>query len=423
MSASNDKKKEKKCVFKIPKFLKNIKKEKRARSSGLFCARNINPPETFDSHKIMNPSVPNPPETVDSLHKYETETGQAQKFLDCVRATVLFYLADESALEFDDEAALNLIFFYDNLDKGTFDEHKDDWVLVYKQEVKKYETSGLFCARNINPPETFDSHKIMNPSVPNPPETVDSLHKYETETGQAQKFLDCVRATVLFYLADESALEFDDEAALNLIFFYDNLDKGTFDEHKDDWVLVYKQEVKKYETSEYTSKELEDLEQEMPARTVSARRVNQEHMVRIQVRRLRTTNSVHQKRPSLIMSVTHLEEKFSVNANGYGYPARVFYASSTFEYIVAMNQNLEKRKNLYKSKGFHKPEDLSRNRQNQQIEICRQNRFHFKTLAWTLNNETVEKEDNEISVDEEISKMGSSYEIFFTLKIHLFLKG
>src|SRR5437879_4268793 len=110
---------------------------------------------------------------------------------------------------------------------------------------------------------------------------------------------DCVRATVFFYLADESALEFDDETALNLIFFFDNLDKGTFDEHKDDWALVYKQEVKKYETSEYTSKELEDLEQEMPgaiclpvgksrlddlmksppARTVSARRVNQEHMV------------------------------------------------------------------------------------------------------------------------------------------------
>ncbi|RHZ59907.1 hypothetical protein Glove_360g112 [Diversispora epigaea] len=76
-----------------------------------------------------------------------------------------------------------------------------------------------------------------------------------------------------------------------------------------------------------------------------------------------------------------------------------------------MNQNLEKRKNLYKSKGFHKPEDLLRNRQNQQIEICRQNRenaisanrLHFKTLAWTLNNETVEKEDNEISVESQFS--------------------
>lgn len=100
-------------------------------------------------------------------------------------------------------------------------------------------------------------------------------------------------------MADEFALEFDDETAFNLIFFFDNLDKGTFDEHKDSWVLVYKQEVKKYGTSEYTSKELEDLEQEMlgaiylpvdklhldnlmkslPAKTVSAQRVNREHMV------------------------------------------------------------------------------------------------------------------------------------------------
>ncbi|RHZ86876.1 hypothetical protein Glove_43g64 [Diversispora epigaea] len=234
-------------------------------------------------------------------------------------------------------------------------------------------SSGLFCARNINPPETFDSHKIMNPSVPNPPETVDSLHKYETETGQAQKFLDrvgqnfgwpasmedCVRATVLFYLADESALEFDDEAALNLIFFYDDLDKGTFDEHKDDWVLV-----------------------------------------RIQVRRLRTTNSV-------IFEYNFHDpfegwRNFRVNANGYGYPARVFYVSSTFEVAIGDNNGWSK-----------------------------------WTLAWILNNETVEKEDNEISVEsqfslgefEEISKnllsdpMENQWEIFFTLKIHLFLKG
>jgi hypothetical protein len=41
--------------------------------------------------------------------------------------------------------------------------------------------------------------------------------------------------------------------------FFDNLDKGTFDEHKDDWVLVYKQEAKKYGTREKTGKELVDL--------------------------------------------------------------------------------------------------------------------------------------------------------------------
>jgi hypothetical protein len=107
------------------------------------------------------------------------------------------------------------------------------------------------------------------------------------------------RGSAFFYLADEPALEFDDETGLNLIFFFDNIDKGTFDGHKNDWVLVYKQQVKKYGTSKYTGKELEDLEDEMPgaiylpvdklrrdnlvksppARTVSAHRANQEHMV------------------------------------------------------------------------------------------------------------------------------------------------
>ncbi|CAG8837188.1 40965_t:CDS:2, partial [Gigaspora margarita] len=165
---------------------------------------------------------------------------------------------------------------------------------------------------------------------------------------------------------------------------FDNLDKGTFDEHKDSWVLVYKQEVKKYGTSEYTSKELEDLEQEMPgaiylpvdklhldnlmksppAKTVSAQRVNREHMVRIQVRRLGSTNSVilehnfndpiegNKLYKSVIDSGAaettlpyHVRNtlgrigwrNLGVDANGYGYPARVFYASSIFE--VALGDN------------------------------------------------------------------------------------
>nr|CAG8519278.1 13890_t:CDS:2 [Entrophospora candida] len=252
-----------------------------------------------------------------------------------------------------------------------------------------------------NKGKTSDPLKALNPTtieISNPPETVESLHEYETEPGQAQKFLDrmgqnfrwpasmedCVRATAFFFLADESTLEFDDEAGFNLIFFYNNLDKGTFDEHKDSWVLVYRQEVKKYGTSEYTSKELEDLEEEMPgaiylpvdksrrddlmkspaARTVSARRANQEHMVRIQVRRLGTTNSVileynfrdpvegNKLYKSVIDSgapETTLPyyvrsrlgrtgwKNFSVNACGYGYPARVLYVSSAFEVAIGDN--------------------------------------------------------------------------------------
>ncbi|RIA81218.1 hypothetical protein C1645_837357 [Glomus cerebriforme] len=159
----------------------------------------------------------------------------------------------------------------------------------------------------------------------NLPVTEISLRKYENAPGQAQEFLDrvgrnfkwpvsmndCDRGTAFFDLADDDALEFDDEAGLNLISFFDNLDKGTFDEHKDSWVLIYKQEVKKY-GSEYTSKELEDLEDEMPGaiylpvdklrreglvkvattRTLHAKRTRNEHMARIQVRRLGSMNSI-----------------------------------------------------------------------------------------------------------------------------------
>src|ERR1043165_2824774 len=108
---------------------------------------------------------------------------------------------------------------------------------------------------------------------------------------------DCDRRTAFFDLADDNALEFDDEVGLNLISFFDKLDKGTFDEHKDCWVLLYKQEVKKY-GSEYSSEELECLEDEMPGavylpvdksrlvdveevatRTLRAQRTGNEHMV------------------------------------------------------------------------------------------------------------------------------------------------
>ncbi|CAI2185488.1 536_t:CDS:2 [Funneliformis geosporum] len=239
-----------------------------------------------------------------------------------------------------------------------------------------------------NPPEALNS---TTTEISNPPETIESLRKYENKSGQAQKFLDRVgqdfrwpasmnevdRGTAFFYLTDESALEFDDETGFNLIFFYNNIDKGTFDEHKNDWVLVYKQEVKKYGTSEYTSKELVDLEDEMPgaiylpvddniaksppARTVSAHRANQEHMVRLMVRRLGTTKTVTPELnfndpaesgklyktvidsgaqettlPYHVRSVlgkTGWQVK-RVQANGYGYPSCVFYASTTFEIAV-----------------------------------------------------------------------------------------
>ncbi|CAG8587675.1 5506_t:CDS:2 [Diversispora eburnea] len=228
-----------------------------------------------------------------------------------------------------------------------------------------------------NPPETFDSPEMLSPSVLNPPETVDSLHNYETRPGQAQKFL-----------ADDSALEFDDEAGLNLISFFDNLDRGTFDEHKDSWVLIYKQEVKKY-GSEYTSKELWDLENEMPgaiylpvdtkrredlvkvapARTVNARHNEDEHMVRIRVRNLNTNKIVtidynfrdpvennklyksvidsgapETTLPYYVRSTLGRQgwNPTSKIARGYGAPSRVFIATASFEMAIGDNNNWSK---------------------------------------------------------------------------------
>ncbi|CAG8522261.1 6835_t:CDS:2 [Diversispora eburnea] len=179
-----------------------------------------------------------------------------------------------------------------------------------------------------NEEKTFNLFKVLNPTtteISNSSETIEPLHKYETEPGQAQKFW----GGPIFL------------SWLNLIFFYDNIDKGTFDEHKDSSVLVYKQEVKEY-GSEYTSKELENLEEEMPgaiylpvdklcynnlAKSPPAR------TVRIQVRRSGMTNSV-----KLEYNFNDpVENNKLSNSYGYGHPARIFYVSSAFEVAIGDN--------------------------------------------------------------------------------------
>lgn len=35
-------------------------------------------------------------------------------------------MSDEYGCKFDNEMGFNLIFFYENIDKGTFDKHKDN---------------------------------------------------------------------------------------------------------------------------------------------------------------------------------------------------------------------------------------------------------------------------------------------------------
>ncbi|CAG8756385.1 31567_t:CDS:2, partial [Racocetra persica] len=59
--------------------------------------------------------------------------------LECYKDFVFWALTDDvNALKGDEEAALNHLYFFDNLDKGAFDTHKNDWVLIYQQKVIKF---------------------------------------------------------------------------------------------------------------------------------------------------------------------------------------------------------------------------------------------------------------------------------------------
>ncbi|CAG8580904.1 8973_t:CDS:2 [Ambispora leptoticha] len=193
---------------------------------------------------------------------------------------------------------------------------------------------------------------------------------------------DCDRETAFFYIADDAALEFDDETGFNLVAFFDNLDKSTFDEHKDNWVLVYKQEVKKY-GSKLTGKELFDLEGEMPGaiylqvdksrredlvkvapiKTVCVLRAGNEHMI------LRTTNSVTltynfrdpNNRNKLYKTIIdsaapetilpyHVRRMLGKRgwhpirhfATGYGAPSRVYVASMAIEVAIGDDNSWSK---------------------------------------------------------------------------------
>src|SRR2546430_279508 len=71
------------------------------------------------------------------------------------------------------------------------------------------------------------------------------------------------RDQVFWAFSDIEVTEDDQEYAHNCIYFYDGLDKGLFNEHKEDWVLVYKQRVVKYGEKK-TKKQLSELDREMP---------------------------------------------------------------------------------------------------------------------------------------------------------------
>ncbi|RHZ51565.1 hypothetical protein Glove_476g20 [Diversispora epigaea] len=110
----------------------------------------------------------------------------------------------------------------------------------------------------------------------NPPETLQSLLKYEYDPGQAQRFLDRVgknfrwpslmpeylRRDAFINIADVP-FESDDEVGFNLLFFYKELDKGKFSGHEHEWVTVCKQRVIEY-GPRYDNNKLDNILEAMP---------------------------------------------------------------------------------------------------------------------------------------------------------------
>ncbi|KAF0512548.1 ATP dependent DNA helicase [Gigaspora margarita] len=116
-------------------------------------------------------------------------------------------------------------------------------------------------------------YKIMKQ---NPPETFQSLLKYEYKPGQTQKFLarvgmnfrwpfsmpEYLRRDAFIKIADVD-LEFEDEVRFNMIFFYNALDRGEFVGHEDKWVTVNDQKVIEY-GEEYSDDQLNSVFEIMP---------------------------------------------------------------------------------------------------------------------------------------------------------------
>ncbi|KAF0519694.1 hypothetical protein F8M41_016498 [Gigaspora margarita] len=85
----------------------------------------------------------------------------------------------------------------------------------------------------------------------NPPETLQSLLKYEHKPGQVQRFLarmeknfrwpssmpEYLRRHSFRIIADVE-FEFDDKVGFNFIFFYNALDRGEFTGHENEWVTI-----------------------------------------------------------------------------------------------------------------------------------------------------------------------------------------
>ncbi|RHZ87431.1 hypothetical protein Glove_34g41 [Diversispora epigaea] len=171
----------------------------------------------------------------------------------------------------------------------------------------------------------------------NPPETLQSLLKYEYKPGQMQKFLEYLRRYVFIKITDVD-LEFEDEVRFNIIFFYNALDKGEFTGHKNEWVTVNNQKVIKY-GEKYSDDQLNHVLETMP------------NAIQLLVDRTRLPRSKPAK--MVIAQCTNSgddykntwEEGMGYNYNdswGYGTPAEQIHASMMFEVSIVDDNNWSK---------------------------------------------------------------------------------
>ncbi|RUP03408.1 hypothetical protein BC936DRAFT_140579 [Jimgerdemannia flammicorona] len=196
-------------------------------------------------------------------------------------------------------------------------------IILFTGDKKKRNLKASFFRRI---PNIFKAEKDGKSS--NPPETRESLHIYERQPGQAQKFLDCMGKNfrwpssmpelfksqafkgIIYADDDEESVEYiDNVAAFNLLSFYDKLDKGDFVGHENEWVVIHNQAVERF-GPELKGDEGADILEAMPGaiqlpvdqsrlscskpakKTVDSKRTadGSDHKVQVRVRRIGASN-------------------------------------------------------------------------------------------------------------------------------------
>ncbi|RHZ72709.1 hypothetical protein Glove_241g67 [Diversispora epigaea] len=176
----------------------------------------------------------------------------------------------------------------------------------------------------------------------NPPETLQSLLKYESKPGQVQRFLACVGknfrwpSSIPEYLKRRAFIkiadidfEFEDEVGFNIIFFYNAFDRGEFVGHENEWVTVNNQKVIKY-GEEYNDDQLNYILEIMP------------NAIQLPVDRTRLPRSAPETiLPYHVKRIPGKREWSTITmiAEGYGVPAEQIHVSMMFEVSISDDNN------------------------------------------------------------------------------------